>query len=371
MDIPFLKKLEMPKFELNLGFGKKQASYIGIDIGASSAKVVQLRKEKERAVLESYGELKSAVYLKKADNTSRIGGGFLRYLESEIGEMLTDLIRESNITTNQAILSIPTVSAFIMLVDFPRISEDEAEQAIQFEAKKYIPIPLAEVSLDWEIIDEGEEKRVKVLLAAVPKEIISKYKRIAEVVKLNLISLEVENFALVRSLIGRDKATTAVINLGAQTTNVTITDLGIIRLSHNIDRGSSEVTRMLSRSLNIEPERADDFKKNIGLSDRPEEKEIADVIAPVVDSLFREILRVVNGYNRLAPRKVERVVLAGGGANLFGLVDYAAKVVGLETVRANPFSRVVYPAFMQPVLREIGPDFSVAVGLALRQITTR
>ncbi|MBI2637948.1 MAG: pilus assembly protein PilM [Candidatus Sungbacteria bacterium] len=189
--------------------------------------------------------------------------------------------------------------------------------------------------------------------------------------KLDLLSLEVENFALARALVGHDKATTAIVNFGAQTTNVTITDLGVIRLSHNIDRGSSEITRMLSRSLNVEPERADDFKKNIGLSDRPEEKEIAEVIAPVVDSLFREILRVVNGYNRLAPRKVERVMLAGGGANLFGLVDYAAKVVGLETIRANPFARIVYPAFMQPVLREIGPDFSVAVGLALRQITTR
>ena len=278
---------------------------------------------------------------------------------------------KNKIEANETSIVLSGRDLVIRTFEMPVVPGNELENAVKFEAKKYIPIPLAEVSLDWEIIDEGEEKRVKVLLAAVPKEIISKYKRIAEVVKLNLISLEVENFALVRSLIGRDKATTAVINLGAQTTNVTITDLGIIRLSHNIDRGSSEVTRMLSRSLNIEPERADDFKKNIGLSDRPEEKEIADVIAPVVDSLFREILRVVNGYNRLAPRKVERVVLAGGGANLFGLVDYAAKVVGLETVRANPFSRVVYPAFMQPVLREIGPDFSVAVGLALRQITTR
>lgn len=369
IEIPFLKKLQIPKFELP--FGRKNTGYVGIDIGASSVKVVQLRKENERAILESYGELKTAGYLKKASEDMPAAGGFLRYLETDVAALILDTFRESNITATQAVFSIPTVSAFIMIIDFPRLPPEEIDSAIPFEVKRYIPIPLTEVSLDWEIIDEEGEKNLKILFVAVPKEIINKYRRIGELTKLDVMAIEVENFSLNRSLIGREKSPAAIINIGAQVTNVTITDNGVIRLSHNIDRGSFEISRILSRSLNIDVNRADDFKISIGLSDKPEEKEIVDVIMPLVDSLFREILRIINSYNRATARKIERLILTGGGANMAGMVDFMAKLVGLETIKANPFSRVVYPAFMQPILRDIGPNFSVAVGLALREIASK
>lgn len=369
MQVPFLKKLEMPKFDI--GFGRKKSGYVGIDIGAWSVKVVQLREEKGRAVLEQYGELKTASYLKKTSEESMASTGFLRYLESDISIMLKDVIRESNITASQAIFSIPTPSAFIMLIDFPRLPPEEINSAVPYEVKKYIPIPLTEISLDWEVIDEEEEKNLKILFVAVPKEIINKYKRIGDLAGLEVLAVEVENFSFNRSLSGREKMPTAIIQIGAQTVNITVTDRGIIRLSHNIERGFQEITRTLSRSLNVDVARAEDFKINIGLSDRPEEKEIVDVIAPITDSLFREILRLINSYNHTVSKKVEKIILSGGGANMLGLVDYVTKFSGLETIRANPFSKLVYPAFMQPILRDIGPNFSVAVGLALREIASR
>lgn len=367
--IPFLKKLEIPK--LSFGFGRSKSGYVGIDIGGSSVKVVQLRQEKERPVLVSYGELKTAAYLKKTSETTPGAGGFLRFVDSDVAEMINDVIKESNVTSDQAVFSIPAVSSFIAMIDLPRLSEEEIEAAVPYEAKKYIPIPLSEISLDWEIIDEGDDKKIKVLLVAVPREIINKYKRIGEVANLNVVALEVENFSAARSLVGRDKTPTVIVNMGAQMTNVMIVDQGIVRLGNNIERGAAEISRTLSRSLSIDQDRADELKLKVGLSDRPEEKEVVDVIMPLVDFLFHEVLRVVNSYNRASSRKVERVILAGGGANLNGLVNYVTKLMGLETVKANPFSKVVYPAFMQPILREAGPNFVVAVGLALRQITTR
>ena len=369
VEIPFLKKLEIPKFDI--GFGRKKYGYVGIDIGASSVKVVQLRSEQGRAVLEQYGELKTASYLKKTSEDVISATGFLRYLESDISAMLKDIIRESNITASQAVFSIPTPSAFIMLIDFPRLPPEEIDSAVPYEVKKYIPMPLTEISLDWEVIDEEGEKNLKILFVAVPKELINKYKRIGDLVGLEVSAVEVENFSFNRSLSGREKNPTAIIQIGAQTVNITVTDRGIIRLSHNIERGSSEITRTLARSLNVDMARAEDFKINIGLSDRPEEKEIVDVMAPITDSLFREILRLINSYNRTVSKKVEKIILSGGGANMLGLVDYVAKLSGLETVKANPFSKVVYPAFMQPILRDIGPNFSVAVGLALREIASK
>lgn len=367
VEIPFLKKLTFPK--LDFSFGTSRASFVGIDIGSEAAKVVQLKKEQERAILETYGELKTVRYFKRAAGA---GGGFLRFLDQDIADMLKDLLTESNVTTDQAVLGIPAVSSFITVIDLPLMSRDEIKAAIPFEAKRYVPIPAAEVVMDWEIIEEDEAaKRTKVLLVVVPNEIINKYKRIAELTKLNIKAIEIESFALVRSLVGLERGVVGIINLGAQSTTVTVADNRVMRLQSNISRGSREVSTILARSLSIEEERAEVIKKEVGLSTKPEEKEIADIITPIVDALFSEMERVFAVYNRTNIRKVERVILSGGGASMAGLVDYVSKKIGLETTLANPFSFTVYPAFMQPVLKDLGPGFGVAVGLALRQITSR
>lgn len=367
VEIPFLKKLSFPKLDLHLA--RPKTSFIGIDIGTEAAKVVQLKKEQERAILETYGELKTARYFKK---TSGVGSGFLKFLDQEVADMVKDLLIESNVTTNQAILGIPSISSFITVIDLPLMSREEVKDAVPFEARRYIPIPLAEVAMDWEVIEEDAAlKRMKILVAVVPNEVVSKYKRIGELTKLDIQGLEIESFSLVRSLIGRDRGVVAIVHLGAQTTTVTVADNRVVRSNTNIGRGSREVTMTLARSLGIDEERAEAMKREVGLSARPEEKEIVDTMLPVFDKLFNEVERIFAVYNRANVRKVERIILVGGGSSLNGLVDYVSKKIGLETALGSPFALTVYPAFMQPILKDIGPGFGVAVGLALRAITSR
>lgn len=367
--IPFFKKLSFPK--LDFKFGRKETSIVGIDIGASSVKVVELKDEGGRAILKTYGELKTAGYLHQIDHEQAMGGGFLRFLDTDIGTMVSDVVREAGVVTKQAVFSIPAVSSFVTLIDFPRLKEQEIAEAIPFEAKKYIPIPTAEVQLGWEIIDEEDPAIVKVLLAAVPHEVIDKYGRIAEYAKLELRALEIENFALIRSLVPKERRTAAVMNIGDHSTNISIVREGVLRLTHTIDRGAAEITNVIARGLGVSEERAEHFKKTVGLSDRPEEKEVSDIVAPLVDTLLHESSRIINGYNRSHKDRVDRMILGGGGANLRGLVDYAVKLYGFEVALGNPFAKVIYPAFMQSMLKEFGPSFAVAVGLALREITTR
>lgn len=367
--IPFFKKLSFPKLDFN--FGRKETSVVGIDIGASSVKVVELKEEGGRAILKTYGELKTAGYLKQVDHEWAMGGGFLRFLDTDIGKMVEDVMREAGVETKQAVFSIPPVSSFVTLIDLPRLKEQEIAEAIPFEAKKYIPIPTAEVSLGWEVIDEGDPAVIKVLLVAVPHEIIEKYKRIADYAKLELRALEIEYFAMIRALVPKEKRSAALLNIGDHSTNIAIVREGVLRLTHNIDRGAAEITKVIAQGLGVVEERAEHFKKTIGLSDRPEEKEVSDIVAPLVDTLLHEATRIINVYNRSSKDHVDKLVLGGGGANLRGLLDYAIKLFGFEVVLGNPFAKVVYPAFMQPMLKELGPSFSVAVGLALREITSR
>lgn len=352
---------------LKLAIGS--ASFIGVDIGSDSVKVVQLRKERERAVLETYGELRSGRYFEK--ESTAMMGGFMAHRDQNVVSLLTDVIRESNVTSRRAVFSIPAASSFITVISFPLIRANEIEAAIPFEAKRYIPIPTNEVSLDWQIIEEDEvEKRIAVLLAAVPRDVVAKYRRIADAMHLDLEAVEIESFSLVRSLLAGERGVAALVHWGAAVTTVSIVDRRVIRLNHNLSHGSWEITTALSRSLGIAEERAETLKKEVGLSEKPEEREIASVIAPIVDSTLADVERVITSYNRSAKRKVERIVLAGGGVSLDGLVNHVARHFGLETVIGNPFQRTVFPEFLQPVLRDIAPNFGVAVGLALRQIAS-
>lgn len=369
-EISFLKKFSLPKFTLEFLHGKPDR-IVGIDIGSFSTKVVQLRYSEERAILETYGELLNQGYLKTAAATSA-GGGFLRYLDSDIAALLKDVLRESNVSAREAVISIPAGMSFVTLIPFPRVSRREVEQAIPYEARKYVPIPLSEVVIDWEIVETGEERdTVEAILVAVPKEVIEKFRRVTEESGLKPQALEVETSSILRSLVGNDPTPAIILNIGHLFTAVAITDRGRLRASHTFGRGGLELTRALERGLGVSRERAEELKRDTGLSEKIEEKDIASILQPLVEATLGEAERLIHLYNRKAARKIQKVILAGGGSNLKGLVEQAAIKFGLEVTVGNPFRRVATPAFMQPILRNIGPGFAVATGLALREITVK
>lgn len=365
----FLKKLSKPSFSLSF-LSPKPSRVAGLSIGAYSSKVVQLRYESERAILETYGELRNEGYLKHPE-ASR-GGGAIHYLDQDIGALVKDLFRESNVTTTDVVCTVPTTAAFITTISFPRALEGEISQAVPYEARKYVPIPISEVVLEWMILEDAQPKEeIEVLLVAVPREVVEKFRRVAQAAAISLRALEVEPFSTVRALVGHDQTPLVIINIGHQSAALAFVDRGLIRMVHTVGRGSYELTRALERGLAVAGERAEAAKREVGLSERIEEREITSVIEPLVETLFEEISRLIALYNRRAPRKIQRVNLTGGGAHLKGMVEYAASRLGLEVTRGNPFGRLITPPFLQPILQEIGPNFSAAVGAALREFTPR
>ena len=368
MDIPFFKKFKpLEGLSWNI-FASKPSHVVGIDIGTYSTKVVQLRYEKERGILETYGELLNNVYFKGESPETDV----FHRTDQEVSLLLQDLLKESGVTSKEAVLAVPASASFITTVSFPPVPSKELNEAIPYEARRYIPIPISEVELDWEVVGLNESReKIEVILIAVPKEIIDKLKRVSLLAGLNLRALEVETFSMTRSLAAGDLLPTGLVNFGHKTTTLAITDRGKLRVSHNFNKGSFELTKTLERGLGISQERAESLKREIGLSEKVEEKEIASVIAPFIETQFSEIERFISIYNRKAPRSVQKINLTGGGSNLKGLVEYTVSKFGVEVARGNPFARTVAPAFMQPILRELGPSFSVAAGLALHELTER
>jgi type IV pilus assembly protein PilM len=372
MDIQFFKKLSLPK---KFSFWKPPASsVIGVDIGTSSIKIVQLKKEKERAILETYGALSIGPY-------ANLKVGQAAHLpESKTVEMIQDLIKETGAKSKNAAVSISLRNTFVTTIELPAAPKSNLDNIVNIEARRYIPLPISEVVLDWWVIPKiGEpleetadasslEKRemTEILLVAIYKEAIENYKSIITKAGLNIELFEIEVFSSIRSTIGREVSPTLLIDLGASSTKMAIVDYGIVRMVHTFDRGSQDLTIALSNSLGVDFERAEEMKQEIGFSPRPEHKEIVSVIEPLVQYAFSEASRFVADYRKKHNRSIGRAILTGGGALIKGITEIAVKNLGIETVLGDPFSKAEFPAILQGALKETGPAFSTAMGLALR-----
>ncbi|MBU1091932.1 pilus assembly protein PilM [Patescibacteria group bacterium] len=387
MDKNFFGKL----FPWNFNFWARSQGVIGIDIGSSSIKIVQLKKENEQAVLETYGELAVGPYAK------RLVGQVTQLSEEAMISALKDLLKESGANAKSAIIATPIRDGFVTILELPLVQGSQMDEVVKFEARKYIPVPLSDVEMDWvvlnsssksrEVEEAGEnggdneneilekdnqrknyKKTVSVLLAVVSKEIIQKYKNIVTGAGLKIKSFEIEIFSVWRSSRFRQITPVMTIDLGASSTKMSVVDNGVLMASHAVGRGAQELTDAISKSLGVGFQRAEEMKREIGLSPRPEYGELVGVLESVLNFIFSEAKQFMLAYRRKYNSSVGQVVMVGGGASLKGIVDVAVKELGVEVVTADPFSKTEYPPFLQEILKEIGPSFSVAIGLALKSL---
>lgn len=344
---------------------------IGIDIGTGQIKIVELAKNKKGFDLKNY-----AIWTISSDGDDVIQTSSLNMLEEDIAGRIKDLVREAKIKTKKTVMSLSSFSAFSTVIEMPEMPQNELSQAIEFEAKHYIPIPLSEVHLDWAVVGERKIEKIdnikknsqfrkqEVLLVALPNDLLKKYEDIAQRTEVKLSALELETFALVRSLLGNSPEPTLVIDLGKRSTSLNIMERGIVFLSKNLDTGGNEISRSISRALNVSFERAEAVKKTLGLN---ADSNIKNVINTTLDIIVNEVERLLEIYTNKHKKKIEGVILTGGVANLIGLKDYFQKKINIGVEVGNPWKNVNYPKILEPTLTELSPTLTVAIGLAMRE----
>jgi len=351
---------------------KREKSVLGVDIGSSSLKVVQLRKERGKAVLETYGELALGPYAGSA-----VGQATSLPAET-IAETLRDLLREAKVTTQSAGVSIPFARSLLVLVELP-YREDPAEQqtVIELEARKYIPVPVSEVQLDWFIVPSADHpaaksetepdasKKVEVLLVAVHNDELALLQRSVAAAGLVSSFFEIEIFSTIRAVVDEPVKPVMVLDIGAATTKTYVVERGVVALSHSVSIGSQDITRAIAASGNLSIARAEALKKERGIEGG------GALGSPeiVFSRIFSAAERVLRQYETLHKRPVSSIVLTGGGGVTRELGTYAKNLFSIDVQVADPFKKTEAPAFMRPVLQEIGPEFAVAVGLALRKLS--
>lgn len=348
--------------------------FLGIDIGTSAIKVIEMSRAGKRRKLDNYGEMKAEALYEKPFRTFE--KSTLSFSNRDVVRALSAVLKEAGFKTNKAFFSIPDFSTFFTTISLPAMTEEEIPQAVNYEAPQHIPLPLQSVNLDWQIVEReagaalGQET-IKILLVAVPKDVIQQYQQVAAAAGLELLSMEAEAFSLLRALINEEEKnqTVSLIDIGARSTTINIIDNGVLRVSHSFDTSGGDFTTVIAKGLNIGYAEAESLKRKQGLfSEGNGPKEI---MLPLIDLIIEEAKKIFSSFFQAEGREVRKIVLAGGSALMPGLVDYFAKNLSKPAEIANPFANIYYPPILEDTLKEMGPGYAIAVGAALRGLEIR
>lgn len=390
-----------------MGFFKTKESFLGVDIGTASIKLVELEPWMGKPKLFTYGYI---------DIVTDIINSKTPEAQKKIADSLRILVKKSGARTTTTIAALPTFSVFNSIISLPAMSEKDLPGAIRWEAKKYIPLPLEEMVLDWKIIkhngenvvpqevknmdiakDEQGKKRfafnfskkkeeadnkkpimssksapqdIRVLVTAAPQNLVNRYMAIFKMAGLKLISLETESFALSRSLIGHDQSTVLIVDIGSITSDLCVIKESVPILNRSIDIGGLSVSRAIADSLKIDLERAEQFKRDFGLgsSSGIDQKGVNKTIASALAPIINEIKYVLDLYQSQENQLVEKIILTGGTSLLPNLDQYLQELFNKQVLIGNPWDRIIYPPELKPILDEIGSRLTVSIGLAMRDI---
>jgi cell division ATPase FtsA len=180
---------------------------------------------------------------------------------------------------------------------------------------------------------------------------------------------EIEIFSSIRAVIDQGISTNMILDMGARSTKLYIVERGMLRASHIITKGSQDITLALSKALAISVSEAENLKRVHGLKGGPEYKELTEIITVNLDYIFYEANAALLSYQKRYAKNVSQVILTGGGVLLKGFIDLAKISFQTPVTYADPFGKLETPAFLATEFAEAGPEFSVAIGVALRRLS--
>jgi type IV pilus assembly protein PilM len=365
-------------------FGKTKGgdSAVGVDIGSSAIKVVEIKKKGGKAVLETYGAIALGPY-------GDMDAGRVTNLPiDKIVLALKEVLKQSGVENTRVALSIPIQSSLIFTIELPaQVGEAEIASIIPTEARKYIPVPITEVSIDYFVLPKKEvsfsemnsdknnpdplavkTEKITVLVIATQNDVVAKYRSIVSQCNGDASFFEIEIFSSIRANFEHELSPVLLVDFGASRTKLSIVEFGLVKSYHTIDRGGADISNSIATSLNIPFAEAEKMKKEFGLFGNPAEKSLNDIIKIHIDDIFAETNNVLLSYAKKYDRTISKIIFTGGGSLLKGLKEVAVNNFQTEIEVGHPFSKVGAPEFLEKVLENMGPEFAVALGLALRKL---
>lgn len=380
-------------------FFSKPKSYLGVDLGAGGIKIVELRQEKKRPVLHTYGltstaqDIHSLFTNKSAKPTNHnftlagsveepseiIKPGTIDNAQVEkYAKLLKAVCAGAKTISKTAVVSLPVSVLFHAVINLPPMKKEDLDKVLRAEVKKLLSRPVEEMVLDYQVLkNENNTKTQRVLINAVPKELVMFYTQVFKLAGLTLESLEPESVALERSLIGRDQSVAMIVDMGAERTNFYIIDQSAAITHNSIELGGERINKILTDTLKIKENLVEqlkhDFFGSLVTKTNPQvtKEKFLSLFYPVVDPIVKEIeygfelyLKQVGNENK----RPEKIILTGGASFMPYLADHISEIFKIKCYVGDPWGRVVYQEGLKPLLHQVGPRMSVALGLALRNL---
>jgi len=340
-------------------------SVVGVDIGSSSMKVIELKENKGVITLATYGEVQLGPYMGKPVGDS------VKLDSKQEQEALVDVLRESAVKAKDAVFAMPLSSSFVTNVSIDADADADLSALVRIEARKVIPASLSEVTLDWAEVEVTEKEareevhRRNILIASIQNLALERFNVLMQFAGLNKPPTEIECFSAIRGLYNSDESDVAIIDVGAVSTKLYIARKGLLMRMYRIRAGGAPATEKIAESLNVGFDEAETLKvqANRNADNFASLKKAHDTS---YERAFREFNQVMKEYEQKTGLSIGTIYLSGGGAMFPGIDSGLRSVTEKDVVLANPFSKVAYPAFMEDTMYEIGPSFTVALGAALR-----
>jgi type IV pilus assembly protein PilM len=346
---------------------KAKKDVVGIDIGSSSIKLVQLKESRGVFQLQNLAiaPLPPEAIVDNAimDTTAVVTA-------------VRNLVESLKIKTKNVVTSISGHSVIIRKISLPMMTEDELEASIQWEAEQYIPFEISEVNLDFQILgpDTKDPSQMNIILVAAKKDFVNDYVSVFKECGLTPVVMDIDCFSIENTFelnygAGPEEIV-ALINMGAGAMNVNILKEGVSVFTRDIQVGGNMFNEELQKRLGLSSEDAEMVKLG-GQLDEVEAETVGAIIHDATESLAQEVQRSLDFFSATsADEKVQRLFITGGVSRTSDICTALENRLGIPVEVMDPFRAVVAPEkdFDQEYLREVGPLFSVAVGLAMRRM---
>lgn len=337
------------------------ADFFGLDIGTSAIRLVELKGAGRVKALSRYAfvpiDAKTAMSDSKAD-------------QQKLAQTIQELLAQSHVATRHVAVGLPSSRVFTTVVDIDRLSPDEINKTIRYQADSIIPTPVAESKIDWVVLGDSpkDKSKVEVLITSVSNDYLESRLDILESIGLNVIAFEPDSMALIRAVIPAETtAPQLVLDIGSKSTDLVVSMNGAPRLSRSIPTGSEAIIRSAVQNLSIDENQAQQFVFKFGLTKDKLEGQIYNAIIGTVDILVNEIEKSIKFFQaRYGNAKVERVIVTGGASTLPEFPLYIANKFGLNVEIGNAWRNIAFPADRQNELTAASNHFCVAAGLAER-----
>ncbi|MBI3609043.1 MAG: type IV pilus assembly protein PilM [Nitrospirae bacterium] len=342
---------------------------IGLDIGSSAIKLLQLKPSKKGYVLEKFG-------IKTIDPELIVDGAIMD--AGRVVDAVKDLLREQAVKVKDVVISVSGHSVIVKKISLPPMTEDELEESIKWEAEQYIPFDVNDVNIDFHILPPGDaagdgKETMTVVLVAVKKDRLAEYTSLVMEAGLNPVVVDVDAFTL-ENLYGMEydvspSEVVALVNIGASVMNIHIIKGGNFSFTRDISTGGNRYTEMIQRDLNVSYEAAEQAKRGESVAGVSSEA-LDGIIATMNGELVAEIGRSFDYFRSTSTQEtIDRVLLGGGTAKVPGLVPFMNERLGVPVDVLDPFRKIqVNSKLVDPdLLKAVGPQAAVVVGLAIRR----